>query len=128
MHDRFRNLYGILALAGAALVLVLTALVSIGLANARAEPIVRRLAVAMPNWTPGAPSVQVALLADIHLGNRAMDLGRLEPIVADVNSAKPDVVLIAIDFTVGHAPEDVSERASALAARLLTFDSPAITR
>lgn len=126
MHDRFRNPYRVLAFSfvSAAVALALTAVVSIGLANARAEPIVRRLAVAMPNWTPGAPPVQVALLSDIHLGNRAMDPGRLERIVAEVNSAKPDVVLIAGDFTAGHAPGNVSELTSALAAQLARLDAP----
>jgi len=111
-------------LVGAALLLAVAGFVSVGLTNARAEPIMRSLAVAMPNWAAGAPPIRVALLSDIHVGNLAMDLGRLERIVADVNAAKPDLVLIAGDFTVGHAPGDVSERASALAARLAGLDAP----
>jgi len=111
-------------LIGATLLLAVAAFVSVGLANARTEPIMRSLAVGMPNWAPGAPSVRVALLSDIHLGNVAMDVGRLERIVANVNAAKPDLVLIAGDFTVGHAPDDVSERVSVLATRLATLDAP----
>jgi uncharacterized protein len=84
----------------------------------------RSLAVGMPNWAPDTPRVRVALLSDIHLGNLAMDVERLERTVAAVNAAKPDLVLLAGDFTVGHAPADVSEQASALAAQLARLDAP----
>lgn len=58
--------------------------------------------------------MRVALLADIHLGNRAMSPARLRTIVRDVNAARPDLVLLAGDFTVGHTPGEEANAAASL--------------
>ena len=66
--------------------------------NARADPIVRRANVDLPDWPAGAQPVTVALFSDVHIGNSTMDADRLTRIVAQVNALKPDLVLIAGDF------------------------------
>jgi predicted MPP superfamily phosphohydrolase len=60
------------------------------------------MSVGFAQWPAGEPSLRIALLADIHLGNRAMSSARLWTIVREVNEARPDLVLIAGDFVVGH--------------------------
>src|SRR3954462_6463540 len=70
--------------------------------NARADPIVRRANVALPDWPAGAQPVTVALFSDVHIGNSTMDADRLTRIVAQVNALKPDLVLIAGDFASVH--------------------------
>ncbi|SOB79880.1 hypothetical protein SAMN06297144_0779 [Sphingomonas guangdongensis] len=72
--------------------------------QARADPVVRRATIALPDWPRGAASVRVVLLSDIHIGSLAMDAGRLTRIVAQVNALRPDLVLIAGDFVYGHDP------------------------
>jgi predicted MPP superfamily phosphohydrolase len=95
-----------------------------GMANARAEPIQRSLDVRFADWTPGSPPVRVALLSDIHLGNRAMDVSRLRSIISSINAAKPDLVLIAGDFVSGHDPVSSAEQASALTPPLTELRAP----
>jgi uncharacterized protein len=106
-------------LIGLVLVLALLGVATwIGLANARADPVQRVLELHLPNLPPGTPPVRAALLSDIHLGNRAMDVARLRRIIASVNAAKPDLVLIAGDFVNGHDPVSSGQQASELVAPL----------
>jgi len=72
--------------------------------EARADPIVRRATIALPDWPAGQRPVTVLLLGDVHLGSVAMDAPRLTRIVAQVNALKPDLVLMAGDFVSGHDP------------------------
>lgn len=55
--------------------------------------------MALPGWPAGAPPVRVALLSDLHVAGPDMPPDRLRRIVAQVNAARPDLVLIAGDFT-----------------------------
>jgi predicted MPP superfamily phosphohydrolase len=112
------------AVAAAVLSALLGLAVIIGLREARADPIVRRAMIALPGWPPGARPISVALVSDIHLGNRAMDAGRLERLVAQVNSAHPDLVLLAGDFLVGHAPDGAADRAARLTLPLARLRAP----
>lgn len=101
-------------------VLLLLMLVPVGLAGvmlhqARAMPVVRRADLPMPGL-PIDAQVRVALIADIHIGTLAMDAGRLERIVAQVNALHPDMVLIAGDLIEGNTPGS----AARLAQRLVT--------
>ncbi len=85
-----------------------------GLREAEATPIERRAILALTGWPADTPPISVALLSDIHLGNRAMDSVRLRAIVDQVNATRPDLVLIAGDFMVGHDAAGATERAAAL--------------
>jgi predicted MPP superfamily phosphohydrolase len=82
-----------------------------GFLNARADPVVRRATLALPDWPAGAPPVRVILFSDVHIASATMDSARLARIVGQVNALKPDVVLIAGDFASG----DDSARAAAMA-------------
>ncbi len=90
------------AAACAVLLALLGAATAIGLVESRARPIERQATIPMSGWPAGATPVRIALLSDIHLGNRAMDPARLRSIVGQVNAARPDLVLIAGDFVGGH--------------------------
>ena len=81
---------------------VVLSLVAIGLREAVSDPIERRTEIAASTFPAGTPPYRVALLSDIHLGNRAMDSSRLESIVASINAARPDLVVIVGDFVNGH--------------------------
>jgi predicted MPP superfamily phosphohydrolase len=112
----------LVAVAGVlALILIIAA---IGLANVQAVPIIRRVSVKLPGLTAGSPPIQVALLSDIHLGNRGMGQGRLAGIVDQVTAARPDLILIAGDFVTGHDAEGIETRAAGLTAPLSRLRAP----
>lgn len=89
-----------------------------GLSNARANPVLKTTEMDLPNWTAGPPRIRAALLSDIHIGNRAMTASQLTHIVASVNAARPDLILIAGDFTNGHDLASLKNQASDLVAPL----------
>lgn len=84
--------------------LIVAALLTFMFAEARRDPVVRRMTIAAAGWPVGVPPVTLALLSDIHLGSRAMDVGRLERIVDQVNALRPDLVLLDGDFVEGVDP------------------------
>lgn len=81
----------------------LAALVWTGLREAVSDPIRRETAITLPGMPDGAVPYRIALLSDIHIGNRAMQPERLERIVGQINAARPDLVVIVGDFVNGHA-------------------------
>ena len=64
--------------------------------------------------------MRVALLADLHVGTWSTSTARLARVVAQVNAARPDLVLIAGDLLPGHTPIDpaVAQRSLAPLAGL----------
>ena len=72
-----------------------------GLAQAVRAPIERRATLTLAGLPKGAPPYRVALLSDIHFGNRAMQPERLAAIVDTVNAERPDLILLAGDFVNG---------------------------
>lgn len=70
--------------------------------NALADPVERRATIVLPDWPRGAQPVTIAALSDIHIGNATMDAARLTRIVAQINAAGPDLVMIAGDYVAGH--------------------------
>lgn len=92
--------------------------------NARADPVVRRIVVRLPDWPSGMSSVTVALLSDIHIGNAAMDAERLSRMVEQVNALHPDLVAMAGDFIAGHDPGSATLRAPGLVAPLAGLRAP----
>lgn len=123
-YKRRRALRRWLAGALALLLLAIAVGLQIGASQARAKPIVRRAELHLPGYPSGSPALKVALLSDIHLGNRAMDARRLDSIVAQVNAARPDLVLLAGDFLTGHDEGGAAERASGLTAPLGRLRAP----
>ena len=89
-----------------------------GLAGARADPVVRRATIVLPDWPAEAPAAHVVLISDIHIGTIAMGAGRLTRIVGQVNALKPDLVLIAGDFIYGHERDGAARFGDAMIAPL----------
>lgn len=86
-----------------------------GFFEARADPIVRRTDVAMADWPAEAPPLRLVLLSDVHAGNVVGTPARLARVVAQVNALKPDLVLIAGDFTPGEESIDAATATASLA-------------
>jgi predicted MPP superfamily phosphohydrolase len=93
-------------------------------AEARRDPVVRRTALALPDWPRGAAPVRIALLSDIHVGSSAMDSARLRRIVGQINTLHPDLVLIAGDFVFGNDPTGHARRGEAMVAPLSRLRAP----
>jgi uncharacterized protein len=98
--------------------IVLAISVIVGMKNALAVPIERKAAVGIATLTNDTSPLRVALLSDIHLGNRGMDSNRLVEIVAQVNESRPDLILIAGDFVTGESQVQAAQIASGLTAPL----------
>jgi predicted MPP superfamily phosphohydrolase len=111
---------------GAALVLLglFALLLGIGYREALGDPVLRRLDVAVQGWPADAPPLRLALLSDIHFGAMSMDDARLRQIVAQVNAAHPDIVLLAGDMVIGHDAEGADARAAGLTAPLAGLHAP----
>lgn len=100
------------------------ALMGYSFAEARRDPVVRRAAIALPDWPAGAAPVRAVLLSDVHIGTAAMDAARLDRIVDQVNALRPDIVLIAGDFIYGHAPDSASRLGEPMVAPLSRLRAP----
>jgi uncharacterized protein len=82
---------------------------------------VRQHELSIPHWNADLEGLQVAVLADLHVGSPFNGLAKLEKIVELTNSLKPDLIVIPGDFVIQGvlggsfvAPED----AAAVLARL----------
>ncbi len=114
-----RRVASILLAMTALAIVAAGAVLAYGYREARADPIVRRADVVLPNWPANAHPVRVALISDIHVGSPAMDAARLARIVDRVNALDPDIVLIAGDFISGHDRGSSARLAPALVAPLV---------
>ncbi|MDR6847905.1 putative MPP superfamily phosphohydrolase [Sphingomonas sp. BE270] len=108
----------------AGLVLIGLALLLGAYVASRADPIVRRTTVTLPDWPKGAPPITLALLTDIHLGNASMDRARLDRIVDQVNALKPDLVLIGGDFLADYDKPQAKVRSRLIAESLVRLKAP----
>lgn len=95
-----------------------------GVREAASRPVERRLTIGLSGWPSDARPLKIALLSDIHLGNNAMDAGRLRGIVGQVNAARPDLVLLAGDFVAGRDSAGAAQRAAGLEAPLSQLNAP----
>jgi predicted MPP superfamily phosphohydrolase len=111
-------------LALLAVVVVLVGVTLIGMRNARSVPVQRNASVRVTGLPASTPPIRIALLSDIHVGNRGMEPARLDRIVAQVNAARPDLILIAGDFVIGDSPDGATERAAGLAGPLSRLRAP----
>lgn len=90
----------------ALLLLAVASLVGYGLLAARADPLVRHLRFVSGRIAPGTPPFRVVLISDIHIGNRATPVWRLERVVDQVNALQPDAIIFAGDLVNGYKPGD----------------------
>lgn len=88
----------------------------VGLVEPR-RVLLRRRTLRLDRWPPALDGFRVALVSDLHMGAPHTSERRLERIVARVNRAAPDLVLLLGDFLDSHAiggsdvpPEPVAER------------------
>lgn len=86
--------------------------------NARADPVVRTVRVALPRWPADARPVRLVLWSDLHLGDAATDPARLERVARQVTELRPDLVVIAGDFVSGHDPGKAQQLAPELTRAL----------
>ena len=109
------------------LLILLAAIALVGLVgwrNARADPIVRRLSVGLPDWPAGAKPVTIALASDIHMESAAMDGPRLLRIAGQINALRPDLIVLAGDFIEGRDAAEATRVAPLLAPALGALKAP----
>ena len=107
----------------AVLVLLAGATILYGLAEARRDPVVRRATLPLADWPAGARPVRVLLISDMHLGSSAIRPERLARIVALANAERPDLVLLAGDFILGHDAATAARMAPDLTAVLSKLEA-----
>lgn len=105
-------------------VILLAGLLTHAFVTARADPVVRRATIALPDWPTGAKPVTIVLISDIHIGTAAMDAARLDRIVGRINALRPDLVVIAGDFIFGHDPGGAARLGDAMVAPLSHLRAP----
>lgn len=115
-----RWFYAVIAACGA----MVAAVIVFAFFQARAMPVVRRTTVAMRDWPAGARPIRVALVSDIHIESAAMSPARLARIVAQVNAAKPDLVMLAGDFINGEGEAEAARSAPLLPPALSRLRAP----
>ena len=73
-------------------------LIARGYWNATRDPVVRTARLHIADWPKDAPPIKALLLSDIHVSGPDMPPERLVRIVGQLNTLKPDIVLIAGDL------------------------------
>lgn len=109
LRTRKRSSAPIIAFAVA--VVGLIGLLGMALLEARSDPVMRVATVTMPAPDLVGPPFRVALLSDIHIGNRNMQPSRLNLIVDAVNAEQPDLIVIVGDFVNGSEGRAASDPA-----------------
>ncbi len=61
---------------------------------------VKEYTLAIPDWPERPDRLKIAALSDLHIGSPHMKLDKLRRIVARVNEAKPDLVVLLGDFVI----------------------------
>ena len=74
------------------------AVLALGYANARADPIVREAYVPLADWPVGAPPYRVLGLSDVHVSGPDMPPARVVALAQSLNRLSPDLVLVAGDL------------------------------
>lgn len=103
---------------------IVIGIVVYGLAEARRDPVVRQMTLALPDWPAGQKPVRAVLLSDVHFGNITMGPTRLARIVDQVQQLKPDIILLAGDFVAGYNAKTADNGAADLAAGLSRLRAP----
>ncbi len=86
-----------------------------------------RYALTPPGWPPGL-RLRIAVLADLHVGEPYMGLGRIGRIVETANDLRPDLALVLGDYHASHrfvtrevAPDEAAGALARLRAPLGRF-------
>lgn len=108
----------------AVLLLLALAVPVLGYLNAVADPVVRHANVGFQSWPAGAPPIRIALLADLHVQGPDLSPARMARIAAQVNAQKPDLILIAGDFSGDRTLRTRLYSEAEIAASLKTLKAP----
>lgn len=108
----------------AILLLLALAVPILGHRNAIADPVVRRANVGFQSWPANAPPLRVALLADIHVQGPDLTPTRMARIAQQVNAQKPDLILIAGDFSGDRTLRTRLYSEAEIAASLKSLEAP----
>lgn len=108
----------------AVLLLLALAVPVLGYINATADPVVRRANAGFQSWPAGTPPVRVALLADLHIQGPDLSPERMARIAAQVNAQRPDLILIAGDFSGDRALRTRLYSETEIAAALKSLKAP----
>lgn len=109
------------------LLLILAGLLSIGLYGWReavSDPRVITATMVIPQLPRGTPDMRLALVSDIHVGNWAMPVARLDRIVTMIDALHPDVILLAGDFVNGQSYSRDEAHPELLVAPLSRLHAP----
>jgi uncharacterized protein len=109
---------------GAALGLVVFFTLIHGFLEARSDPVVRRATIAIDRLPHDTPPLRLALVSDIHVGNLATPVGRLNRIVDLINAQHPDAVLLDGDMVNGDGPDSPEAMPQVLTAPLSRLKAP----
>lgn len=60
--------------------------------------VIRQVDVPLPGWPADNQPLRIALISDLHVGAPFMSLEKIDEIVARINNANPDVVLLLGDY------------------------------
>jgi predicted MPP superfamily phosphohydrolase len=113
-----------LSLIFATIVIAVLAGAAWGLASARSDPVVRKITFTLPGIPRGTAPLRLALVSDIHVGNRAMPVERLNRIVGQINALHPDAVLIDGDLVNGAVPQSPKFQPGLFIAPLSRLKAP----
>jgi predicted MPP superfamily phosphohydrolase len=86
----------------AALVAVALA-VAVGGWGVLVEPdrlVVRETRLALPDWPPALDGLRIAALSDLHVGSPHVGLAKLRRVVAAVDAARPELVVLLGDYVI----------------------------
>ena len=60
----------------------------------------RTVPIALPSWPSSLDGLRVAVMGDVHTGSPHISVDRLRALVAEVNGASPDVVVLLGDYVI----------------------------
>lgn len=82
----------------------------------------RQLTLTSANWQ--GPTITIAVASDLHAGGPHVGIGMLHRVVADLNAAKPDLILLPGDFVHHGLFSDEKISPEAIAAELAVLKAP----
>ena len=86
--------------------------------------VVNEVDLALPQWPEDQAPLKVALLSDLHIGSPWWDLERAAELVRVTNETKPDVILLAGDYTINGVKFGTRIDIEPIAKVLAGFEAP----
>ena len=90
--------------------------------------VVKEVPVVLSNWPSNFDDLKIAVISDLHVGSPFINAKKLEQVVAKINEAQPDLIVILGDFVIQDVvggnfvePEVIAASLKNLHARLGVF-------